>query len=549
MRRNLVRFPLLLVCAICCTCHEGLRADTITLNDGTVVEGAIVEENAEQVVVKLKFGKVSYKRAEIREIVKSSEAAAKSAGDLRDIVKLKSGEEQHGLIVEDNDKQVVIDLIMAGKHVSKTMFVRTTYLRGEVEEVRPLTSEQRAGVRAWFEKAQSQAQTDTLSEQSLKVEAHEWPAQKAGAKIPCRKVELEHFTIEANTSEEFLRKAAYRLGKVYNAYKDHFGVERNQGQKIRVVLFNSMEQYQAAIGGAIKNPAFYAPDLKLISAGCEVAKYEALIKDVRRQHGELDKALEGWKKKIDAARADIQAQVSRYYELANKGGRGITPENKAVLDAIQGEKTRAQLALGQMERKATEIQDEIHALNRRNDVVFQEIAGQMFATLYHEGFHAFLDNFLFPEELRKNVPLWLNEGLAQYFEAARIENNRFVLGQEDRIKMAILRKWNKASQLVPLASLAVAESKEFLVQDMSNAENSTKHYLQAWALVHMLGEKNRLTMPVLREYVQSLKGGKPPLEALPVLTGTKNEELQKAWENKLLYAHEKMGLPEPGAKP
>ncbi|MCW8129001.1 MAG: DUF1570 domain-containing protein [Planctomycetota bacterium] len=530
-----------LFAALLCLAAARAHADTITLKDGTVVEGAIVEENDVSIVVKLKFGKVTYKRDEIKEIVRA--AAVSNPGDLRDVIKLRNGETQHGLIVSENEKEVTVDLVMSGKTVTKTMFARMTYRRGEIDEIKAITPEQRAAVRAYFERTESQAKEDTLNEQMIQIQPHQWPSKDPEKKIPCKKVELENFTIESNTSDEFLRKVAFRLGKVFGAYRQHFGIERNQDVKVRVVIFNSMAEYQAAIGGQIMNPAFYAPDLKLISAGCDVAQYEDMIKEIRAHYARLDRELEEWKKKIDAARADIQGQVSRYYEAANRGGKGITPQDKALLDAIQGEKTRLQLYLGQLEKHANEVQDQIFALNRRNDIVFQQATGAMFATLYHEGFHAFLDNYLFPDDLRKSVPLWLNEGLAQYFEAARIENNRFILGQEDRAKMAMLRTWNKANELVPLASLAVAESKEFLVKDLSNVENSTKHYLQAWALTHLLGEAGRLNMPTLRGYVQALKDGKPPLHALPLLTGMSNEQLQTKWEEKLKYAHERNAPP------
>jgi hypothetical protein len=58
----------------------------------------------------------------------------------------------------------------------------------------------------------------------------------------------------------------------------------------------------------------------------------------------------------------------------------------------------------------------------------------------------------------EKVPLWLIEGMAQYFELARIEGDRLILGKEDRMRMALLRKWNKENGLVKLEDLIVSES-------------------------------------------------------------------------------------------
>jgi hypothetical protein len=106
--------------------------------------------------------------------------------------------------------------------------------------------------------------------------------------------------------------------------------------------------------------------------------------------------------------------------------------------------------------------------------------------------------------------------LAQYFELARIEGDRLILGREDRSRMALLRKWNKEGGLVKLEDLVVADSKHFIVKDMSEIERSTKHYQQSWFIVHWLGQKNRLSREILTQYVDALKAGKPAAEALPL---------------------------------
>lgn len=519
--------------AVCCAITLGsvwARADTLVMNDGTSVEGTVVEETPETVTLKVKFGKVSYKRAEIKEIKKAGDAAV-AAGPLRDVLKLKSGEEHEGLLVSQSDKEVVFDIIMSGKTLSRTMLTRSTYSRDEVAEIKELTDKKRALARTQLENMQ--AQDDKVTEKSIDVQTHEWQSKDGKQGIPCRKVDLDYFTIESDTNDEFLRKAAFRLGKVYGAYKQHFGIDRNEAAKVRVVIFNSMEEYQAAIGGSIKNPAFYAPDLKLISGGCDVAKYEFQIAQIREYHLQLDQQLDAYKRHIADSKMQMAEQVAKYRDAATQGGKGMTAESKAMLDSVNTSKIRWQVELGEYEKKANEIQDKIYAQNRRNDVIFNEYTHYMFATLYHEGFHAFLDNFLFPEGQSKYVPRWLNEGLAQYFEASRIENDRFILGQEDRNKMAILRKFKKEGGIIPLSKFLNGGPEDYVVHEIANLERSTKNYLQAWNLTHWLGENGRLKRDILQAYVKALMEKKSPAEALPILSGIPNDELEAALDQKL----------------
>jgi hypothetical protein len=338
--------------------------------------------------------------------------------------------------------------------------------------------------------------------------------------------------------DAFLRRCAFRLGKVFAAYKQHFGVDRNDAAKVRVLLFNSMAEYYASIGGEIKNPALYSPDLKSIAAGCDVAGYEVLVKEIRAQNAKFSRQLDEYKLQIKQARAQITAAGVELSDAIRRAGATGTPAAQAATEKMRADQREAQLKIGGFEKQLNNIEEQIALCNRHNDQVFNDYTQHMFATLYHEGFHAFLDNFLFPAHQVALVPRWLNEGLAQYFECARIEGDHFVLGQEDRYKMAMLRKWHKANATIPLDKLITGDQKDYIVhrtQDMSDLEHSTKHYLESWCLTWVLGEKGRLTKAVLQDYVKGLASNKAPLEALPLLTGMSNDETIAALEQKLKY--------------
>jgi len=512
-----------------------LHADTVLLNDGTKVEGTIIEETDEMIVLKIKFGQMEIKKKEIKDIQRAASAAVGvDAAELRDTLVLKNGEKHLGLLVSEDRKEIVFDLIMSGKNVTKTIVTQTTFQLSEVAEVKKLTDAQRESARKHMESADAQSRQDAFAETNMKIEAVMWRT-KDGKEIPVRKIELDFFSIESDAPDEFLKKAAYRMAKVLAAYKSFFGADRNTDKKIHVEIYGSMQNYYAAINNAVKNPAFYSPDLKMICAGCDLAAYERLIADIRAHHGKLEEQIDDYKRQINNARADVRAQVSKLNEQANAGGKGVTAQNKAFLDQVKTQQLQWQVQIGKMETQLNGMQSEIQSLNRRNDTIFSDYTKQMFATLYHEGFHAFLDNFLFPEGHSKYVPRWLNEGLAQYFEVGRMEGPRLILGQEDRERMVILKKFKKENALLSLEKLCSAGASDFLVHGQSDMTQSTKSYLQSWAFVNWLGEKGRLKKEFMQEYVKQLAAGKAPMDALPTLTGMPNAEVQKALEEKMTY--------------
>jgi len=508
---------------------------TIHLKDGLALKGVIVSESDESITLKVRFGTMVITRANIKSIERGEEAPpsdASGAADWRDVLLLKSGDEHRGLIVSEDGDAIAFDLVMSGASVSKTLTMRIRVGRDKIREVRRLTDGQRAAARAHIESAKHEEKRDARGERDIKVEPTFWESRDGKKSVPAKKVELDHFVIEANTDEDFIRKAAYRLGKVFDAYKRHFGVDRNEAKKVRVVIFNSMGQYYAAIGNAVKNPAFYAPDLKLVAAGCDMAAYRAAIDEVRRRHAELSKQLDAEQAKIDKARAEVRAIVDKYHKALHNAG-ATTPRGKAIMRQVRSAERRWQIHVMKLEKPLKDIKKKIGELNRRNERVFDERADGMLRTLYHEGFHAFLDQFLFDEQLVKKVPRWLNEGLAQYFEESRVEGSRLVLGQENRRKLAFLRKACREGKLVPIARMLTAGAEDYLVKDASNIENSTKHYLQAWCLIHLLGERGMLKKERLHAFVRALADGTEPMKALPSLTGMGNPELRKLWDARL----------------
>ena len=109
--------------------------------------------------------------------------------------------------------------------------------------------------------------------------------------------------------------------------------------------------------------------------------------------------------------------------------------------------------------------------------------------LRHEGTHALLAS-----SLRRSVPIWLDEGLAEYFEEtpkARIQN-------DERKAKVVARLENGA-----FSSLELLES----VSNISSATSA--FYLDSWAWVNYLLNDSAKTRDVLSEYLNDLARSRP----------------------------------------
>jgi len=96
-------------------------------------------------------------------------------------------------------------------------------------------------------------------------------------------------------------------------------------------------------------------------------------------------------------------------------------------------------------------------------------------TVRHEGFHQYFDAIL------DAPPIWLNEGLAEYFAASRTPSGAWKDGRVDARRLGTLRGTAGSP------GLALSPLERFFAQDQpSFMADAQRNYAQAWALVHFL---------------------------------------------------------------
>ena len=119
-----------------------------------------------------------------------------------------------------------------------------------------------------------------------------------------------------------------------------------------------------------------------------------------------------------------------------------------------------------------------------------------YSTFYHEYYHAITTPY-FPD-----LPLWLSEGLAEYFGHTNIEDKYVELGQQDTDSVRQL--WN--ATLIPLNALFKVERSSPYYNE---ADKTSLFYAESWALAHylMIGDRGA-HKPMLAAYLDALNHGK-----------------------------------------
>ena len=101
-------------------------------------------------------------------------------------------------------------------------------------------------------------------------------------------------------------------------------------------------------------------------------------------------------------------------------------------------------------------------------------------TLRHEAFHQFAFEVIGP-----NLPVWLNEGIAQIFEEGIYAGNSFLIEQVPPRRLRQLADDMKNGRLTQFEDFVFMDHKTWAT-NMRDRDKGATQYNQAWAMVHFL---------------------------------------------------------------
>ena len=216
-----------------------------------------------------------------------------------------------------------------------------------------------------------------------------------------------------------------------------------------------------------------------------------------------------------------QRLPERLAEVGRKLKQDGTPRSETIKLLL--------IARRKFESRIEEQQKELLCCDRENKRVFEDATGQMFKWLYHEAFHAYLENYVFPSDAY-DVPRWLNEGLAVVFEAGLLEGETLRVDAPNREALRLLQADLRSEQPLSLRQLLEADEAAFLVVGSAN-----RHYCYCWGLVYYLTyEKHLLGDAALSPFVRLSAADAAPPERFEQLVGTSTEEFEREWRKYVL---------------
>jgi hypothetical protein len=141
----------------------------------------------------------------------------------------------------------------------------------------------------------------------------------------------------------------------------------------------------------------------------------------------------------------------------------------------------------------------------------------LWQVLAHEGFHQFLGY-----ELGLDVPVWLNEGMAQYFETSYIAYGRLRTGLVNQSKLRVAQSLYRTGQALPVSELLQMDRATFYA-------NAQVTYPMSWALVYYLMTRDGSNYSYSRfhHYLQDLKFNRDGIASFQQRFGRDSSQ----WEN------------------
>lgn len=325
------------------------------------------------------------------------------------------------------------------------------------------------------------------------------------------------FTLESTADELMTRRMIVRLGQIFSAYRQLLPPRYVERGRVRVRIFGSTDQYRAALeeqGLSISNPAVYLADKNLILTGSELDRFDAQLDQVNKQHRQV-------KAELDAVVADAQTRIKQLSEDLKKNQVPAAERLRIVL---------AEQRKWDAQRRA--IQQKIVAVERRNATRFNEMTDRMFTRLAHEALHAYLESYVYPRA-QYDVPRWLNEGLAQTFEAGRLELDSLRIDTPNSVALTKLQEDLRSDKPLSLKELLTAGGDTFLAAHR-DGQTVPRAYYYSWGLAYYLAfELGVLGTPALDAYLDPKASGSP-VERFERLIGMPLDRFEKQWREAML---------------
>lgn len=325
------------------------------------------------------------------------------------------------------------------------------------------------------------------------------------------------FELESTADEPTTRRIIVRADQMFTAYRQLLPARVEPPRPLRILVLSSMEDYRnvlARLGLQIDNPACYLREPNLVVIGSDLARHSATLVGIESRHEDIRSELEGLERALPNRLASLGAQLRQQGHPRNQATKLLLIERRKI------------------EEQIAEKQRELDRCDRENAETFRQIARRMFVRLYHEAFHAYLENYAYPQA-QYRVPPWLNEGLAVLFSGGLLESDTLRVDAPNHEALEWLRTDLRGMSPLPLAKLLNLDQQGFLLIDNAAAA-AQRYYAYAWGLTYYLAfERRLLDAPALEAFVTSANETSPSVR-FEALVGAPLAEFEPAWRTYMI---------------
>ncbi|VTS04349.1 DUF1570 domain-containing protein [Tuwongella immobilis] len=385
-----------------------------------------------------------------------------------DVLRLRNGATLSGMIEVETPTHVRFQLVQR-KAGRPTVSFHTTISTEEIVGIDRLTPQQRKQLKAQLDGIAQAGQQEQIRSENLLIEPIDWQG-KPGAGL---RYVSDFFVLNSDAPEALVRRTAVRLEQIYAAYTRFLQPRFRTRRPTTIWLFRNREGYakeMQGIGRPILNPACFDPRNNRVLCFSDLDRMAEDLERIRKHHLDLWTELDRQQK-----------EITRLYPNPKERERFIGP--------------------------IEETRRKIISQNQKNDEIVDRATTKLFAVLYHESFHAYVENYVFPEGVPNGLgplPTWLNEGLAQIFETGILELGEFRVGHAERGRLLRIKELVRKNELVPIKDLLRATPKSFAVLHADEAAASDRYYLTSWGLAFYLTfEKRLLGAAALEAFIAS----------------------------------------------
>jgi hypothetical protein len=449
----------------------------------------------------------------------SANAPRRTNSDLRpgqwalETLRLVNGGEYRGLVQAKREREYDFAEIVQPPGEPMYAVLRGVPLDTVAEVVR-LPSDEHQKLAERFAKFRNRAVIE-----AGRIDEVDWHLQTRDG-VAYRVYRGDWFELWSTTDDEPTRRCVVRLEQIFRAYRTVLPPRAQSRGLLQVYIYGSLEEYRARLRQldlSIENAAFYAPNERMIVAGSELTNFGRRLNEMRAKSTEVQR------KYVALDRRFTQGLTTLSGELKAKGFSA---------DEIATELSHRK-ANWKGEMKAA--LDGVQVAQRQNEAKFADVTNQMFARLYHEAFHAYLDHFVYPHQ-QHHVPRWLNEGLAQVFESGQLEGDMLRIDAPSRSRLLALRNDFQKLGRFPLSEMLIAADQPFLVPHAyQSGQGDERMYLYAWGLAwHLAFQHDALESSALELYLDSDSQHVDPIPRFEALVGKQLPRFEDQWRESIM---------------